>query len=132
MITPIQYFIGRPHTNEQAHNAVELLSRVNLMINTYTKETGNDVEINVASNSQISGKTEGGFRLPDCSQGAPNSAHKEAKGIDIYDPDDKLDDWIDRAILVKFDLYREHPDKTVGWVHLTTRQPKSGCRTFLP
>jgi hypothetical protein len=29
-------------------------------------------------------------------------------------------------------LYREDPGSTPGWVHLTTRAPKSGRRTFIP
>ena len=131
MITVDQYFITREHTLEQEYNAVDLLTRVNALMEEY-EATGKTVPINKSTGSQISGTTEGGFRLPNCSQGAALSSHKEAKGVDIYDPDEALDSWITRSILIKYDLYREHPDKTKSWAHLTTRKPKSGTRTFLP
>lgn len=132
MITLTQYFIGRKHTDEQEANAQELLSRVNGLIGAYIEETGNDIPINTHSNSMISGLTEGGFRLPECVQGAATSSHKEAKGVDVNDPDNKLDTWISQKVLKKFDLYREAEQYTLGWCHLTTRPPKSGCRSFLP
>ncbi len=132
MITLEQYFITRTHSAEQAGYAMDLLTRVNALLDEYTEATGKPVLINRFTGSQISGATEGGFRLPTCTQGATNSSHKEAKAVDVYDPDEGLDNWITRAILVKYDLYREHPDYTHGWCHLTTRQPKSGTRTFIP
>ena len=132
MITVEQYFITRTHTLEQEYNAIDLLTRVNALMEEYTLSTGRSVPINKSTGSQISGATEGGFRLPTCTQGATNSSHKEAKAVDVYDPDEGLDNWITRTILVKYDLYREHPDYTHGWCHLTTRQPKSGTRTFIP
>jgi hypothetical protein len=52
--------------------------------------------------------------------------------VDIFDPYNHIDDWITRNVLLKFDLYREHPDCTENWLHLSTRAPKSGTRTFLP
>lgn len=119
-------------TPVQEAAAQELLSRVNGLIGAYIEATGRDVPINPHTNSMISGLTEGGFRLPDCVQGASLSSHKEAKGVDINDPKNELDAWITRSTLEKFDLYREHPDHTIDWCHLTTRPPKSGCRTFLP
>lgn len=131
MITLVQYFRGRPHTPVQEEAALELLSRVNCLIAEY-RLTGEDVPINKMTGSMISGLTEGGFRLPDCVQGSQFSSHKEAKGVDVYDPENKLDNWITRKMLEKYNLWREHPDKTEHWVHLTTRPPKSGCRTFLP
>ena len=111
--------------------AIELLQKVNALIYEY-RQSGGEVPINKMTGSMISGLTEGGFRLPECVQGASLSSHKEAKGIDIYDPENKLDGWITRKILEKYNLWREHPEKTEHWTHLTTRKPKSGCRTFMP
>lgn len=129
-ITLEQYFRGRPHTPVQEEAAKELLQRVNALINEFCA-SGGEVPINPHTGSMISGLTEGGFRLPECMQGASMSSHKEAKGVDIYDPGNKLDTWITRKALDKHNLWREHPDQTQNWVHLTTRPPKSGCRTFI-
>ena len=94
MITLNQYFIGRPHTPVQEAAAQELLERVNGLIGAYIEATGKDIPINPHTNSMISGLTEGGFRLPECAQGASMSSHKEAKGVDITDPKNEFDAWI--------------------------------------
>ena len=148
-ITLSQYFIGRPHTQEQEEVASELLEKVNALLNEYV-QCGGILHINPHTNSLISGMTEGGFRLPYCVQGKLWSSHKilieyfdklgRGAGIDIHDPDDKLDLWITDAILEKHGLYREHPDYTrLGsdgkphpWCHLTTRAPASKKRSFIP
>lgn len=132
MITLQQYFIGRPHTPEQSACAQDLLERVNALRFHYQQSTGKELPLNPVTHSGISGKTEGGFRLPDCIQGAQTSSHKEAKGIDNYDPLNELDNWITDEILSQHGLYREHPDSTPHWCHLTTRAPASGHRTFYP
>lgn len=131
-ITIEQYFRGRPHTPVQEEAAKELLGRVNGLIDAFKVATGKEIPINPHTNSLISGLTEGGFRLPECTQGASMSSHKEAKGVDITDPKNELDAWITHKILMKFDLYREAEQYTVGWTHVQTRVPKSGCRSFLP
>ena len=130
MINYSQYFIGREHTETQSSCANELIDMVNNLLNGYEIDTGNTVPINPHTGSQISGVTEGGFRLPGCTQGSPKSSHLEAKGVDIYDPDNKLDDWLDDDKLEAFGLYREHPDATPLWCHLTDRAPHSQRRTF--
>lgn len=132
MITIEQYFNNRVATDHQLLDAEYLLRRVNSLLEEYYTSTGNRVIKNPNTKTMIAGVTEGGFRLPNCEQGAPKSSHKEAKGIDIYDPFGQIDQWITRNILLKYELYREHPDHTNGWVHLTTRPPKSGTRTFMP
>jgi hypothetical protein len=85
-----------------------------------------------ADGTMISGNDLGGFRPQSTKIGAPTSSHKEGRGIDIYDPDNRLDDWITDAVLELHDLYREAPSATYGWVHLTDRPPNSKRRTFLP
>ena len=132
MITLQQLFIGRPHTEEQEKNAIELLDRVNSLLYEYTYQTGKELPINVHTGNLISGLTEGGFRLPECSLGAYNSAHKQGQAVDVYDPHELLDDWVTDEILVKFNLYREHPSKTEGWLHVSSRPTISGKRTFFP
>ena len=39
-----------------------------------------------------------------------------------------LDDWLDDDTLERYGLYREAPDATPHWCHLTTRPPMSGRR----
>ena len=132
MISLAQYFIERPRTTEQGLDAITLLDRVNRLLTEYMTDTGVESPINPATGSQISGETEGGFRLPDCPQGAPNSSHKQAMACDIYDPHNALDDWLTDDLLAQFDLYREHPDYTKTWTHLQTRKPPSGHRSYIP
>ena len=130
-ITLEQYFRGRPHSPVQEEAALELLAKVNCLLDEF-RLSGGEVPINPHTNSMISGLTEGGFRLPDCVQGSKFSSHKEAKGVDITDPKNELDAWITRKVLEKYNLYREAEQYTQKWVHLQTRVPKSGCRSFLP
>ena len=89
---------------------------------------------NPVTKSGISGKTFGGFRPQDCSQGAPTSSHKEGRGVDRYDPRGDIDTWcashLDR--LAFHGIYIEHPSATPGWSHWTDRAPQSGKRVFQP
>ena len=85
MITLEQYFRGRPHTPVQEEAADDLLSRVNGLLSEYTAKTGKEVPVNPHTGSQISGLTEGGFRLSGCVQGKSESSHK------ILFPPDKAD-----------------------------------------
>jgi len=52
--------------------------------------------------------------------------------VDVYDPFGDLDFWLNDAILERFELYREAPEKTSGWCHLQSVPPGSGKRTFYP
>lgn len=143
MITVAQYFGSKPHTEAQEALAEELLSRVNSLLDeAYTH--GVYEFIDPDTGTQISGSKggagDGGFRLPTSTTGSGKSSHKEARGVDCFDPADDIDTWLnefDRAggqnsMLEKHGLWREHPDYTKGWCHLTTRAPKSGRRTFMP
>ncbi len=89
---------------------------------------------NPATKSGVSGVTFGGFRPQNCTQGAPNSSHKEGLAVDRYDPRGEIDVWcmahLDR--LAHHGIYIEHPSATPGWSHWTTRAPKSGNRAFYP
>lgn len=115
-----------------AHRAAaeEMLVRVNALLADLVEKRGVDLDLNPATGTLVSGSKYGGWRPKDCPEGAPNSSHKEGRGVDVYDPEGDIDDAIDDALLEKHGLYREHPAQTRTWCHLTDRPPKSGRRTF--
>jgi hypothetical protein len=121
-------------TPERQRNAVILLGKVNALLADYESSTGKKIATNPNTKSHISGAKYGGFRPLDCEVGARLSSHKEAKAIDITDKGEGLDTWLtaNPNKLVEHDLYREHPDATKGWCHLSTKAPRSGNRTFKP
>lgn len=135
MITVEQYFgpwSDHPDaTDERKANAVALLINVNNLLDEAAAD-GVTVPVNAATGSQVSGQTLGGFRPQNAAQGSPASSHKQGRGVDIYDPQNKLDAWLDDDTLEAFGLYREAPNATKGWCHLTDRAPGSGRRTFSP
>lgn len=144
MITLSDYFGRKPRTAQDEASAIDLLLRVSRLV--VEAESAGLVKliIDPDTGSYISGSKggagDGGFRLPDAATGRARSSHKEAKGVDIYDPADKLDKWLDKfedgkggnTKLAQYGLYREHPMQTKGWCHLQTRPTKSGRRTFYP
>jgi hypothetical protein len=135
MITLEQYFgkwMGYPDaTPERKSAAAAMLERVNALL-VAAEAAGITVPINPHTGSQVSGETLGGFRPQNCAIGSPKSAHKTGRAVDVFDPENKLDDWLDDARLEAFDLYREHPNATPRWCHLSDRAPGSGNRTFWP
>ena len=108
-----------------------MLDRVNSLLKA-AEECGVPLHINPKTKSQVSGIENGGFRPNDCSTGAPLSKHKQGHAVDVYDPDEQLDRWITDDLLATFELWREAPEATLGWVHLQDVPPKSGRRTFKP
>lgn len=131
MITLEQYFGRFSHTAEQQGNAELLLARVNLLLDDAVKY-GVVLKIDPDTKCFIGGNQYGGFRPENCPIGAQKSAHKLAMAVDIYDPYNALDVWLDDAKLLKYNLCREHPDYTPSWVHLSTKMAKSGKLTFIP
>lgn len=135
MITLQQYF--GPWINHAdatvaiRENAERLLVQVNALL-AWAVGTGLELPINPATHSNVSGQAYGGFRPQACPQGAPQSSHKLGLAVDVYDPSNALDDLIDDQILTAYGLYREHPDDTPHWCHLTIKAPGSGRRTFKP
>jgi hypothetical protein len=113
---------------EHLANAMKLLGLVNELLAACPFE----LPVNPHTDCLVSGQRFGGWRPPSCVIGAPNSAHKTGEAVDVHDPGDRLDAWLTDELLKKHDLYREHPDATHGWCHLTTRAPRSGRRTFKP
>ena len=134
-ITFEQYFgkwLGhKDATDVREDNARKFLPMVNSLL-LDAQAYGIVLGFNPATASGVSGTQYGGFRPQSCPEGAPNSSHKEGRGVDVYDPQNLLDDWLTDDILGAHGLYREHPDSTPHWCHLTDRAPKSGHRTFLP
>ena len=135
MITLDQYFgiyANHPDAGPGMYNNAEsMLERVNRLLHEASNQ-GVPPRTNPATNSQVSGETNGGFRPQDCPIGAPKSSHKQARAVDVYDPDNQLDDWLTDDILTEYGLYREHPDDTPHWCHLSDKAPGSGKRTFHP
>ncbi len=118
---------------EYQRNAVILLQRVNALLDAYVAQ-GGILQINDKTKTNVSGEVYGGFRPQACPIGAPNSSHKLGMAVDIYDPMNLIDSWIDKTpqLLIDYDLYREAPAYTQHWCHLSTKAPKSGKRTFIP
>jgi hypothetical protein len=151
---------ARPHTTEQEAAADDLLTRRNALRQEWMDETGETCPIDQDTGCEISGSKggagDGGFRLDSATTGTGHSSHKilyvqkpdgtwiksdaAQAGVDDFDPKDAFDRWLDQfedghggnSKLEEYGLYREHPDDTPGWCHLTTRAPHSGHRTFKP
>ncbi|HEX6992393.1 MAG TPA: hypothetical protein VF151_10925 [Gemmatimonadales bacterium] len=143
MTINIQDYFGKPHTAEQARDAAQLLSIVNVLLEEAQAAGAYDGTEDPDTNCQISGAKggggDGGFRCPNSTTGAPHSAHRDAKAVDVYDPGNKLDAWLDsfgelgpNSKLEQYNLYREASSATPGWCHLSTRAPGSGHRTYVP
>lgn len=118
-------------TLEMRKNAVTLLGKVNALLG-WAETQGWQPQINPHTGTQVSGKTDGGWRPQSCPTGAPNSAHKQGRAVDIFDPDDSLDRLVTDDVLEDFGLYREAPESTPHWLHITDRAPGSGKRSFSP
>jgi hypothetical protein len=111
-----------------------MLFKVNAFLAHLQSNYGLNIRINPMTKSIISGIEYGGFRPKDCPQGAKNSPHKIGRAVDVYDPDQGIDNLLDKhpELLVQFDLYREHPSATNNWCHLQDKPVASGNRTFYP
>lgn len=141
MITLDDYFgeklMNSEVTPEFIDNASMLLAEVNTLLAEAVGAVGYSHElVDPDTCCQISGAKggsgDGGFRLAASTTGSQTSQHRKANAVDIYDPDNVLDKWLTDDILRRYDLYREHPDHTPGWVHLQRVPPRSGKRTFIP
>jgi hypothetical protein len=152
MISVADYFdpkgLNHPEVTEQhQEDAALLLGKVNALLEEAEEDGGFIPQTDPDTGTCISGSPpraeksgDGGFRLSDSKTGAAKSAHKRARGVDVYDPGNRLDRYIDmfeegegyNTLLEKHGLYREAPGKTPGWCHLQDIAPGSGRRTFNP
>jgi len=140
MITLDHYFASRKSHPEATPAmwaaADELLGRVNALLDRARRDSCYFDDVDPDTSSCVSGSRggagDGGFRLSDSATGHTNSAHKRARAVDVYDPDDFLDEWLTDEMLEEVCLYREAPEKTPGWTHLQDLAPASGKRTFWP
>ena len=134
-VTQEDYFkayAGHPEITDTIRiNAAGLLTAVNALLEECIAN-GWIPRVNPATGTLISGQQNGGFRPQACPVGAPTSSHKTGEGVDIADVGDRLDSMIDDEMLERHGLYRESPEDTQNWVHLSTRAPRSGRRTFKP
>lgn len=127
MILLIQYFGAKSHPLAHDANANILLAQVNLCLHKAESDGCYDGWVDPDTNCRISGAKggggDGGYRTPDSKTGGPKSSHREAKGVDVYDPEQKLAEWCmkNKAILRELGLWMEHPAWTVGWCHFQTR-----------
>ncbi len=114
-------------SREVADNALELLARVNLLL-----EAAKDIE--AAQNPKVNS----GWRPASYNATVPNAAtrskHITGQAIDLADPDGEFDDWCMEhlELLGDIGLYLEHPLSTKNWIHLQSVPPRSGRRVFYP
>jgi len=118
-------------TPERRQCAEIMLDKVNALL-LDAEAHGVELRINPDTETLVSGGQYGGFRPQACTIGASDSAHKEGRAVDVFDPVNALDNWISDAILEHHGLYREMPLATRWWCHLSDRAPDSGRRTFQP
>lgn len=123
-------------TEVMKDNARTLLGRVNAMLDEARDAGVYKDWIDPDTGTRISGSKggsgDGGFRLSTSTTGAAGSQHRKARAVDVYDPNNLLDGWVNDVILARHGLYREHPRVTRAWCHLQSVAPKSGRRTFQP
>lgn len=139
MISVAEYFNGseRSRTPELNANAEALLDKANALRaeaegEGVARKTDPDTGTEISGAKGGSGA--GGFRPQDSKTGAPNSAHKTAHAVDVFDPDRRFAAWclahLDRVR--EHGLYIEDPRWTPGWVHLQDVPPKSGKLCYVP
>lgn len=125
MITLKEFLMGRdkefPLSVEQALNAADLLSRVNYLLAKLGIKT-----------VVTSGYRPGSYNVK--AGGSKKSAHLTCQAVDLKDSSGIIANVLRNNIklLEECDLYLENPDKTIGWIHLSSRKPLSGNRIFNP
>lgn len=140
MLTVDAYFgprLNHPElTDALRENAQLLVERVNVLLEAarelrvYSPRVDPDTGTCVSGSKGNSG--DGGWRPSDSKTGGPSSKHRTAHAVDIFDPVDALDTWLDDDTLYAYGLYRERASDTPGWCHLQDVAPGSGHRTFIP
>lgn len=143
MISLADYFTlhGKPETAALMDNAIELIRRINWLIEQAEQdEVGPGID-QVSGNPVASGYRPAGANAA-TSNAAVRSTHLTCEGIDLQDHlmNRDLAVWCckNQDKLAAADLYMEDPRWTGGrtntdpWVHLQSRGPKSGKRIYVP
>jgi len=138
MITFDQY-IGKYSDSTDLNESVchninnKLLPTVNRLVS-FIKMSGHIFLPNPITNSIISGSGNGGFRPQNCKTGAKNSLHKRGLAIDIYDPNNYIDRYLQHnlGLLEGLEVWLELPASTYGWSHWQVLPPPSNKRIFIP
>jgi hypothetical protein len=119
-----EYLMGRdeeyPLSEEMYKNTTELVKTVNCLLR----------ELGIKRWKINSGYRPGKYNEE--AGGSTRSAHLTCEAVDLADPDGELKGRITEALLVKYDLYMEHPNSTPTWCHLQSRPTRSGRRIFKP
>lgn len=130
-ITLAEYLAGRDvayasdYTERIAQNAKHTVE----VINEFLSATGFDAHVS------------SGWRPPAvniAAHGALHSKHLDALCVDLYDHDERIDDYCSAhpEVLEQFNLWRESPSHTKGWCHLAVVAYNSWAagksRTFDP
>lgn len=122
-----EHFGFVPSDNDLA-NAVDLLERVEALEADFVEDGGQ--VFSMTSGHRCRAKTldliKKGYRA------AVGGKHESANAVDVADPLNELDAWLDDDKLASYGLYREAPEATKGWVHLQNIPPGSHRRTFNP
>lgn len=137
MFTLVEYF-GKWNSSPDANSTRQLNARK--LIDACTKlmslalADGVVFHTNPITSSLISGALYGGFRPQSCPIGAAGSSHKEGLAVDLYDPNNEVDDWCMKNVdkLAACGIYIEHPSATPHWSHWSIHPPASGHHVFYP
>jgi hypothetical protein len=138
MITIDSYFGDKKHQDGHVTNAHKLIGSVNSILYVAKCDEAYEDWIDSDTGTQISGSKngngDGGYRDEYSLTGAAKSTHKFGQGIDIYDPDRTLAQWLihNREKLAQFKLWTEDCRWTPGWVHFQCVPPKSNKRIYIP
>jgi hypothetical protein len=111
-----------PLTEADAVNMARVWFRVNKLLSQYPA--------NLTQPLVSSGYRPGHYNTQ--AGGAARSTHLTCEAVDVRDPGNGLDQWIDQnpMKLVECELWREAPDRTNSSVHLDIRPRRN--RTFNP
>src|SRR5579885_2530065 len=134
MISTDDYFKGHPdlRTPELEAAADGLLEKVDAL-RLEAEGAGVDFFTNPHTGTDVAGDGNGGIRPIETKVGAPDSQHKHAHAVDVYDPSRKFASWCLAHFerLVAYGLHMEDPRWTWSqygnhWVHLKDMPPVSG------
>lgn len=126
ILTESVYLMDRhieyPLDAQQTTNMAVLVLRVNSLLA--------DVPEAARPRGITSGYRPGRFNV--AAGGAPKSAHLTCQAVDLADPKNELDKYLDAhpELLELHDLWRETPKATPGWCHIQSREVKGNKRTF--